>query len=211
MKLYDYWRSSASYRVRIALNLKGIAYEHICIHLVKEGGQQHTNDYRAKNPQGLIPALELDDGSVLPQSMAIMEYLDETYPEPALLPGDAKNRADIRALANIISADIHPVNNLRILQYLAGKLDVTDEDKSTWYRHWIYKGFDALEACLGDDTYCRGDTPSLADICLVPQVYNAHRFKCDMTPYPKISRINDTCLKRDAFRKAVPENQPDAD
>ncbi|SCA55507.1 putative maleylacetoacetate isomerase [Candidatus Terasakiella magnetica] len=210
MKLYDYWRSSAAYRVRIALNLNGQAYEHICVHLVKDGGQQHSADYKAKNPQGFIPALELEDGTILSQSMAILEYLDETTPEPAFLPASPKERAIVRSLAQIITSDIHPVNNLRILQYLAGELGVEDEPKMTWYRHWITKGFDALEARLGDDTFCFGDTPTLADICLVPQVYNAHRFKVDMTPYPKIARINETCLKLEAFQKAVPENQPDA-
>ncbi len=211
MKLYDYWRSSASYRVRIALNLKGIGYEHICVHLVKDGGQQHSVDYKAKNPQGFVPTLELDNGDLLPQSMAIIEYLDETYPDPALLPGEARQRADIRSLAQIISADIHPVNNLRLLQYLAAEFDASAEDKATWYRHWIYKGFDALESRLGDDEFCVGNTPTLADICLVPQVYNAHRFNCDMSAYPKIARINETCLKLPTFEKAVPENQPDAE
>ncbi|NVJ92330.1 MAG: maleylacetoacetate isomerase [Methylocystaceae bacterium] len=210
MKLYDYWRSSAAYRVRIALNLKEIAYEHICVHLVKDGGQQHSDFYRSKNPQGLVPALELDTGDVLTQSMAIMEYLDETVPTPALLPGNALHRQKIRSLAQIISADIHPVNNLRILQYLSKEFDANDEDKANWYRTWIYKGFDALEARLGEDAFCVGDQPTLADICLVPQVYNALRFQCDMTTYPKITRINETCLKLDAFAKAVPENQPDA-
>lgn len=210
MKLYDYWRSSAAYRVRIALNLKEIAYEHICVHLVKDGGQQHSDFYRSKNPQELVPALELDTGNVLTQSMAIMEYLDEIVPTPALLPGNALHRQKIRSLAQIISADIHPVNNLRILQYLSKEFDVSDEDKANWYRTWIYKGFDALEARLGKDAFCVGDQPTLADICLVPQVYNALRFQCDMTAYPKITRINETCLKLDAFAKAVPENQPDA-
>jgi len=211
MKLYDYWRSSASYRVRIGLNLKGIAYEHVCVHLVKEGGQQHQADYKQKNPQGFVPTLELDDGRFLTQSMAILEYLDETRPAPAFLPKTPEERAHVRSLAHIISSDIHPVNNLRILKYLAGKLGVADEAKSAWYRHWIREGFTALEARLGDDKFCYGDQPGLADICLVPQVYNAHRFKVDMAPFPKIARINEICLTFDPFQKAIPENQPDAE
>ncbi|WP_135079669.1 maleylacetoacetate isomerase [Terasakiella sp. SH-1] len=211
MKLYDYWRSSASYRLRIALNLKNIPYEHICVHLVKGGGQQHSADYKAKNPQGFVPALELEDGTILTQSMAILEYLDETHPTPALLPSDALGRAEVRSLAQVIASDIHPVNNLRILKYLAGELGVADEQKMTWYRHWITKGFEALEARLGNTGFCYGDSPTLADICLIPQVYNAHRFNVDMTPFPKISAINENCLKIEAFDKAVPENQPDAE
>lgn len=211
MKLYDYWRSSASYRVRIGLNLKGLPYEHICVHLVKDGGQQHQPEYKQKNPQGFVPTLELDDGRLLTQSIAILEYLDETHADPAFLPKTPEERAHVRSLAHIISSDIHPVNNLRILKYLTGKLGVADEAKSAWYRHWIREGFQALESRLGNDTFCYGDQPGLADICLVPQVYNAYRFKVDMTPFPKIARINDTCLAIDAFQKAAPENQPDAE
>jgi len=210
MKLYDYWRSSAAYRVRIALNLKGLAYEHISVHLVKDGGQQHSDDYKAINPQGLVPSLVTDEGDIIPQSLAILEYLEETNPTPALLPVAPLDRAYVRGLADMIACDVHPVNNLRILQYMVTELKVEDEAKMQWYRHWIYKGFDALEERLGEDLYCYGDTPTLADICLIPQVYNAHRFNCDMSPYPKISRINDACLKLDAFQKAIPENQPDA-
>ncbi len=210
MKLYDYWRSSAAYRVRIGLNLKGIPYDHICVHLVKDGGQQHSADYKTTNPQGLVPSLELDDGTVLTQSMAILEYLDDICPPPAFLPEKAENKAYVRSLANLIACDIHPVNNLRILTYLTETLGVDDGAKMTWYRHWIAKGFDALEARLEDSDFCFGDQPGLADICLIPQVYNAHRFNLDMAPYPKISRINEACLKHPAFEKAIPENQPDA-
>jgi len=214
MKLYDYWRSSAAYRVRIALNLKGISYEHISVHLVKEGGQQHSADYKALNPQSLLPSLETDAGDIITQSLAILEYLDETEPTPALLPVSALDRSRVRSLAGMIACDIHPVNNLRVLQYLKNTLKVEDDAKSEWYRHWIYKTFDALETRLENEAstgnFCHGDTPTLADICLIPQVYNAHRFKCKMDAYPNINRINDACLKLDAFQKAIPENQPDA-
>jgi len=211
MKLYDYWRSSASYRVRIALNLKGVPYEHICVHLVKDGGQQLTPDYKAKNPQGFVPALELGDGTILTQSMAIIEYLDEVLPEPNFLPKDPLKRAEVRSLANLIASDIHPVNNLRILKYLTDELGVADEPKLQWYRHWIEEGFKALEMRLGMSDFCVGETPTLADICLVPQVYNAHRFNVDMTQFPKIAHINENCLQLQTFAKAVPELQPDAD
>jgi maleylacetoacetate isomerase len=212
MKLYDYWRSSACYRVRIALNLKKLPYEHICVHLVKDGGQQHGADYKTKNIQGFVPSLELEDGHILTQSMAILEYLDEAYPNNTpFLPESPRERAYIRSLAHIISADIHPVNNLRILKYLANQLGVEDQAKAAWYKHWIIEGFDALEKRLGDNPFCSGNTPGLADICLVPQVYNAHRFNVDMTPYPKIALINENCLKQTPFQKAIPENQPDAE
>jgi len=214
MKLYDYWRSSAAYRVRIALNLKGLAYEHISVHLVKNGGQQHSEGYKDINPQSFVPSLETGEGDIIPQSLAILEYLEETTPTPALLPTGALARARVRSLADMIACDVHPVNNLRILQYLVTELKVEDEAKMQWYRHWIYKGFDALETRLSNDkatgTFCHGDTPSLADICLIPQVYNAHRFNCTMSAYPNITRINNTCLELNAFKKAIPENQPDA-
>lgn len=214
MKLYDYWRSSAAYRVRIALNLKGLSYEHICIHLVKEGGQQHSADYKKINPQGLIPSLLTNEGALISQSLAILEYLEETTPTPALLPDSAIARARVRSLANLIACDIHPLDNLRVLQYLVNAFSIEDEPKMTWYRHWIYKGFDALESRLSQDKetgiFCHGDQPSLADICLVPQVYNAHRFNCDMQNYPTLTRIHKACNERGAFQKALPENQPDA-
>lgn len=210
MLLYDYWRSSASYRLRIALNLKGINYDQLSVHLVKDGGEQHKADYKSKNPQGLVPSLELDDGTILTQSIAILEYLEEAFPEPSILPQNLLERAFARSIAQIISADIHPVNNLRILQYLTKELGVAEEAKTTWYQHWIYKGFDAIEARLGNSPYCSGNTPSIADICLIPQVYNAQRFNCDLSAYPKITAINETCAKIDAFEKALPENQPDA-
>jgi maleylacetoacetate isomerase len=214
MKLYDYWRSSAAFRVRIALNLKGLSYEQVSVHLVKEGGQQHSADYKSINPQAFVPCLVTDKGESITQSLAIIEYLEETVPAPALLPEGALQRARVRSLADIVACDIHPLNNLRVLQYLVGDLNVASEDKNQWYNHWIYKGFDALEIRLAQEdatgNFCHGDTPTLADICLVPQVYNALRFNCDMVSYPNISRINDNCLKHSAFEKALPENQPDA-
>ena len=211
MKLFDYFRSSAAYRVRIVLNLKGIDYQHTGINLLK--GEDGTDDYRAINPQGLVPSLQ-DGADTLTQSLAICEYLEETHPTPALLPGTALERARIRALAQMVACDIHPVNNLRILKYLTGELGVTEEQKLTWYRHWISEGFTALEALLSSSTetgqYCHGDSITLADVCLIPQVYNARRFKLDLTPFPTIERIEQQCLIHNAFEQAIPENQPDA-
>lgn len=213
MKLYTYWRSSAAYRVRIALNLKGIEAELIPVHLVKDGGQQHAPDYTALNPQHLVPTFT-DGDTVLTQSLAIVEYLDERQPEPALLPESAADRAWVRSLAQVIACDIHPIDNLRVLQYLAQELQVGDDAKKAWYRHWVIKGFDALEAMLANDertgTFCYGARPGLADLCLVPQVYNARRFDIDLTPYPTIARIDAACQKLAAFKIAAPENQPDA-
>lgn len=211
--LYGYWRSSAAYRVRIALNLKGIAYEQAPVHLVRDGGEQHSPDYRALNPQGLVPALRTDDG-LITQSLAIVEYLEETVPSPPLLPADALGRARVRSLAQVVACDVHPLQNLRVLQYLTGELGVTDEQRLTWIRHWIEAGLGALESRLAASsdtgTYCHGDTPGLADLCLVPQLYNAVRFECDLAAWPTVARINDACLAHEAFRAAVPEAQPDA-
>ena len=211
--LYGYWRSSAAYRVRIALNLKGLAYEQASVHLVRDGGEQHRPDYRALNPQGLVPALRTDDG-LITQSLAIVEYLDEIVPTPPLLPAAALGRARVRSLAQIVACDIHPLQNLRVLQYLTGELGVADEQRLAWIRRWIEAGLGALEARLANSpdtgTYCHGETPGLADLCLVPQLYNAVRFECDLDVWPTVARIYDACLALDAFRAAVPEAQPDA-
>jgi maleylacetoacetate isomerase len=211
LKLYGYWRSTAAYRVRIALNLKQVAYENIAVHLVKEGGEQHQPEYRSLNPQGLVPLLV--DGSLkLNQSMAILEYLEEKYPSPALLPSDRNERAQVRALCHTIACDIHPLNNLRVLQYLGGTLGVDEQARNDWYHHWIRQGFDAIEAQLTKSAgqYCFGDQLTLADLVLVPQVYNANRFAVDLTPYPTIRAINERCLAVRAFVDAAPESQPDA-
>ncbi|PRY71141.1 maleylacetoacetate isomerase [Halomonas ventosae] len=210
--LYGYFRSSAAYRVRIALNLKGLAFEQAPVNLVK--GEQREETNRARNPQGLVPTLETDDGARLTQSLAICEYLDEQHPEPPLLPSDTEGRARVRALAQLVACEIHPLNNLRVLKHLVGELGVDDDAKLGWYRHWITEGFDALEAMLipgaGSGDFCHGDEPSLADICLVPQVYNAERFECDLSAYPTIQRITANCRALPAFQQAAPEAQPDA-
>ncbi|HRP97473.1 MAG TPA: maleylacetoacetate isomerase [Rhodocyclaceae bacterium] len=214
MRLYTYFRSSAAYRVRIALNLKGLAYDAMPVHLVRGGGEQHGADYRALNPAGLVPALE-DGGAVLTQSLAIVEYLDETHPEPPLLPGDALARARIRALAQAIACDIHPINNLRVLQYLKRELGASDEQKNAWYRHWVETGLAAVEATLAAQPqagrFCVGDSPTLADVCLVPQVYNARRFACRIDGLARTARVVEACEALAAFRLAAPENQPDAE
>jgi len=212
MKLYDYFRSSAAFRVRIALNLKGLSSERAFIHLRRN--DQSSPAYLALNPQGLVPALE-DDGQVFTQSLAIIEYLDETHPEPSLLPGHPADRARVRALAQIIACDIHPLDNLRVLRYLADPLGHDEATIGRWFNHWIAKGFQALEAFLAEDdqtgAFCHGDAPGLADICLVPQVFNARRYKLDLAPYKTIARVFETCMAKDAFEKARPENQPDAE
>jgi maleylacetoacetate isomerase len=211
--LYGYWRSSAAYRVRIALNLKGLAYESRPVHLVNNGGEQHGPDYRALNPQELVPCL-VDGGQVFTQSMAIIEYLDETRPQLPLLPADAAGRARVRALAQVVGCDIHPLGNLRVLQHLVTQFGADDSAKGVWSRHWISQGFRALEAMLAGDVatgrFCHGDTPSLADACLVPQVYNAVRWKLPMDDYPTIVRIYDACQALEAFQQAAPEVQSDA-
>jgi maleylacetoacetate isomerase/maleylpyruvate isomerase len=214
MKLYTYFRSSAAYRVRIALNLKGLPWEAVPVHLVRGGGEQRLPAYLALNPAGLVPTLE-DEGLVLTQSLAIIEYLDETRPEPPLLPGSAAERARIRAIAQAIACDLHPLNNTRVLQYLKRELGVSEEQKSAWYRHWIALGLAAVEAMLAKDPrtgrFCHGDTPTLADCCLVPQVFNARRFDCDLTAMPTVRRIAEACEALDAFRRAAPDSQPDAE
>ena len=201
--------------MRIALNLKGMPYTAVPVHLVKDGGQHRSAAYRARNPQALVPAFELEDGTVLTQSLAIMEYLDEVQPEPALLPADAIGRARVRALAQAIACDLHPVNNLRVLQYLSQQLGISAEQKDAWYRHWVATGLQGLEALLADHPstgrFCHGDTPTLADCCLVPQLYNARRFQCPLDAYPTIQRIAAACETLPAFQQAVPEVQPDAD
>lgn len=211
--LYGYWRSSAAYRARIALNLKGLAYDTHPVHLVKDGGEQHTESFRSLNPQELIPCL-VDGGHVLTQSMAIVEYLDEAYPEVPLLPRDAAGRARVRALAQLVACDIHPLGNLRVLQYLGTHLGADDAVKAEWSRHWIGEGFRALETLLANspDTgrFCHGDTPTMADICLVPQHYNAVRWKLPLEAYPTIQRVVQACASLEAFAAAVPEVQADA-
>jgi maleylacetoacetate isomerase len=214
MRLYDYFRSSAAYRVRIALNLKGVTPdERTYVHL--RMGNQRAQDYLALNPQGLVPALELDGGAVLTQSLAIIEYLDETYAEPPLLPSAPEARARVRGIALQIACEIHPLNNLRVLNYLIGTLGVSKEQKDGWYRYWIDVGFEALERMLSHDAatgrLCHGDQPTLADICLVPQIANARRFDIDMSPYPTLIRIDEACNALPAFADAAPARQPDAE
>jgi maleylacetoacetate isomerase len=212
MKLHGYYRSSASFRVRIALNLKGIGYQDAFHHLRRD--EQRAPDYLKLNPQGLVPTLE-DDGELLLQSMAIVEYLDETHPYPPLLPGHPGDRARVRAIAQMICCDIHPVDNLRVLRYLRTECGQDEAAVQRWYNHWIADGFQALETFLGqsDQTgrFCHGDEPSLADICLVPQVVNSQNFKLDLAPYPTIRRIHEACLSLAAFERALPKNQGDTE
>ena len=211
MKLYSYYRSSAAYRVRIALAIKGIDYEYVPVHIDK--GQQFEAAFAAINSQGLVPVLE-DGGNLIYQSLAIIQYLDETHPVPRIIPADPVERNRVRSLALIIACEIHPLNNLRVLEYLTDTLKVTDEQKTAWYHHWVTTGFQALEARLANDPrtgrYCHGDTPGFADISLVPQVANARRFGVDLAPFPTIVRIADACNELEVFRKAAPEAQPDA-
>jgi len=209
MRLYDNWRSSAAYRVRIALNLKGIAYEQVPIDL--RAGAQHEDAYRRENPEGLVPCL-VDGGLRLRQSLAIIDHLDERVPEPPLLPADPALRAEARAIALAIACDIHPLNNLRVLQYLERELGLDEAARLRWYRHWIATGLDALEAELRDraGTFCLGEQPTVADLCLVPQMYNARRYACDVDPYPTLRRIDGHCRAREPFARAAPEGQPDA-
>jgi maleylacetoacetate isomerase len=209
MILYGYPMSSASYRVRIALALKGIEVTTITKQLRR--GEQRAKDFLEINPQGFVPVLSLDDGQMLPQSLAIIEYLDEAYPQPPLLPAAPIERARVRALSLLIACDIHPLNNLRVLQYLEGSLGEAQSARDTWYRHWIEAGFEALEEALGRDPargrFCYGDTPSLADLCLVPQVFNARRYSVDLAPYPRIVAIDAACREIAAFASAAPEKQ----
>lgn len=214
MKLYDYFRSSAAYRVRIGLRLKGLEYEAVPVHLVRDGGQHLMPAYRAVNPSALVPALQ-DGEATVTQSMAMLEYLDETHPATPLLPADALGRARVRSLALMIACDIHPLNNLRVLRYLVKEAALTEEAKNAWYVHWVQEGFAALEArlagCVDTGRFCHGDSPTLADCFLVPQVFNASRFNVDMTPYPTIVRIDAACRELPAFAAAHPAQQPDAE
>lgn len=211
MKLHGYFRSSASFRVRVALNLKGLAYEDAFYHLRRS--EHQTPEYLALNPQGLLPAFEVD-GAVLTQSLAILDYLEETRPTPALLPADALGRARVRALAQVVACDIHPIDNLRVLKYLRTELALPEEKVQAWYNHWIAEGFRAFEDLLQrgpTGRFCHGDVPTLADVCLVPQVVNSRNFGLDLSPYPTIGRIAQACLAMPEFDRALPANQPDAD
>jgi len=211
MRLYSYWRSTAAYRVRITLNMKGVAYETMPVDLVADGGQQHAADYTALNPSHLVPTLVLEDGTALTQSLAIVEYLDITHPEPPLLPADPIQRARVKAAALVIAADMHPVNNLRVMQHLGAKFGATPDDKAEWMRHWMRSGFDALLQMVDSDTrFAFGDTPGFADICLTAQYYNARRWGLDLDPYTRLTEIEQNCLALPAFEAATPENQPDA-
>ena len=211
MKLYSYFRSSAAYRVRIALNLKGLAYETVPVHLVKEGGHNRRPEFRAINPQMRVPALVVPTGDVLIQSLAIIEYLDETHPEPPLLPKDPIARAQARALAEIVACDIHPLNNIGSLRYLKRELHHEQAAIDAWYHHWVLTGFEALEALVRPGPYACGGAVTVADLCLVPQVYNARRLKVPLDKFPKIVAIDTACLTLPAFDRARPENQPDAE
>jgi maleylacetoacetate isomerase len=211
--LHGYWRSSASYRVRMALNLKGLDWESRPVHLVRDGGEQHSDAYRALNPQALVPTLAID-GLVITQSMAMLEYLDERFPEPALLPGTLAARARVRAIAQAIACDIHPLNNLRVLGYLVSEVGVSEQTKLGWYRHWTERGLAQVEAMLSDGQagrFCHGDAPGIADCCLLPQVYNARRFNCSMEALPRIVAICDALEAVPAIAKAAPEAQTDAE
>ena len=215
MKLYSFFRSSAAYRVRIALEVKGLAYEYVAKHLRSGGGEHRKPDYLALNPQGLIPALD-DGGTVVTQSLAIIEYLEEAYPRtPRLLPTNAADRAIVRAMAQAIACDVHPLNNLRMLEYLKSQMGQSEDATNLWYRHWIAEGFAALEQSIGkhsgDGRHCFGDTVTMADVCLVPQVYNARRFAVDFTPHPALVRVSESLESLPAFAKARPEVQPDAE
>ena len=214
MKLYGYFRSSASYRVRIALNLKGLSYEQASVHLMRGGGEQFTAAFRQLNAQSLVPVLQ-DDERVLTQSLAIMEYLEEVHPQPPLLPKNPAARARVRSLALAVACEIHPLNNTRVLAYLTGPLGLSSEIRDKWYHHWIALGLQALEARLAGERetgkFCHGDAPGLADCCLVPQLANARRFKCDVAPYPTLLAVEKNCLALEAFKRAAPDQQPDAE
>lgn len=211
--LYSYWRSSAAYRVRIGLNLKRLPFETVPVHLVRDGGEQHSPAYRQANPQQLVPVLQHGQ-RMLRQSLSILEYLDEVWPEPALLPGTARGRQRVRAIAQLVACDIHPLNNLRVLQYFEREWNVPSAERDTWVRHWMAEGFAACEQLLNDNPatseFCEGSEPTIADICLIPQLYNARRFGLDLTPYPCLMRIEAACLALPEFDAARPERQPDA-
>lgn len=208
LRLYSYFRSSAAYRVRIALNYKGIEYQQVPVNLLDD--EQNSKEYLAINPLGLVPALELGDATIITQSTAILEWLEEQYPEPGLYPSDAATRAKARSLCNIIACDIHPLNNLRVLKYLKEELQVSEEQTNNWYQHWIAKGFSSVEKALSPGSYALGHAVSMVDIYLIPQVYNARRFHQDMNSYPNITRIYHNCNELDAFKMAAPESQMDA-
>ncbi len=214
MKLYTYFRSSGSFRVRIALNLKGLHSTYEPVHLRRNGGEQFTPEFRKLNPQALVPVLE-DGGELLTQSLAILEYLEEVYPDPPLLPKEAVARARVRAMALNIACEIHPLNNLRVLGYLKKELQVTEEAKLTWYQHWVELGFQALETQLSQNRelgpFCYGQSPTIADCCLVPQLFNARRFGCDLSSFPTLIAIERRCNELAAFRSAAPDRQPDAE
>lgn len=215
--LYGYWRSTAAYRVRIALNIKQLTYSQKSVHLLRNGGEQHQSDYASLNPQCLVPTLiDNDTGcdAVIGQSMAILEYLEEKYSNIPLMPCDIIARSKIRQLSQLVVSDIHPLNNLRVLQYLSKTLEVDDEERQTWYHHWILKGFQAYEAILeqnqSNGTFSVGEELSLADVCLIPQIYNAQRYDVDLAAFPRLMKINANCLKLACFQRAIPDNQPDA-
>ena len=213
MQLYSYYRSSASYRVRVALNYKGLDYKNHGIHLVRNGGEQHTPAYRALNPQEQVPTL-IDDRFILTQSMAILEFLEEKYPKPHILPKEPEQRAYVRQLSLISVADIHPLNNLKVLTHLSNEFSVSQEQKTAWIHKWIRQGFDALETLLDRSPfrtgpYCCGDQITMADMCLIPQVYNAHRYEMPLDSWPLIAAIEQNCLKLKVFLDASPEHQPD--
>lgn len=213
IKLYGYWRSTAAYRVRLALNIKQLSYSQESIHLVKNGGEQYSAKYQSLNPQGLVPTL-VDNGFDIGQSLAILEYLEDRYPQNPLLPSVVTERALTRQLCQIIACDLHPLNNLRVLQYLSNKLNVEEATKTEWYHHWLALGFDAFEKLLKKHnsigSYCLGGELTMADVCLIPQIYNANRFSFSLDAYPRLNEINQNCLKLVSFQDALPENQPDA-
>jgi len=213
MKLHNYFRSSASYRVRIALNLKRLPYEYVPVHLLKDGGQQLASSFRALNPESLVPVLD-DEGAIVTQSLAIIEYLDETRPHPPLLPRDAVERAYVRSIALAIACEIHPLNNLRVLRYLVKTLGATEMQKDAWYRHWVEQGLASVEARLIAENRCSrhalGDTVTLADVFIVPQIFNAKRMDCNLDALPTVMRIFDNCMQLPAFVDAQPAAQPDA-
>ncbi|RYX93296.1 MAG: maleylacetoacetate isomerase [Comamonadaceae bacterium] len=210
MKLYNYFRSSASFRVRIALHLKGLPYEYVPVHIAR--GDHRKEPYASISADTLVPMLETDDGLRLSQSMAIIEYLDDAFSAVPLLPADAAGRARVRALAQSIACEIHPINNLRVLKYLVREMKVEDEAKNTWYRHWVREGLEAFERQLAQQPasiYCYGDTPTMADCCLVPQIFNGRRFDCDFSGLPRTMAAFDACMQLDAFQKAQPSACPD--